>query len=87
MEIKILKESKDEIELEFGNVTLAEILRIYMGRDSGVDFVAWRRDRPTENSLLKVKTKRKTAKKAVGDAISKITKDLDNLLTDFKKLK
>lgn len=87
MEVKILKESKDELELEFGNVTLAEILRVYMNKDSGVDFVAWRRDHPTKNPLLKVKTKGKTAKKAVGDAVSKITKDLDNLLTDFKKLK
>ena len=87
MEVKILKESKDELELEFGNVTLAEILRVYMNKDSGVDLVAWRRDHPTKNPLLKVKTKGKTAKKAVGDAVSKITKDLDNLLTDFKKLK
>ena len=87
MEFKILKESKDELELEFGNVTIAEILRVYMNKDSGVDFVAWRRDHPTENPMLKVKTKGKTAKKAVGDAVSKITKDLDNILTDFKKLK
>ena len=87
MEINILKESKDEIELELGSVTIAEILRVYLNKDSAVDFAAWRREHPTENPLLKVKTKGKTAKKAVNDAVSKITKELDKVSVDFKKLK
>ena len=87
MEINILKESKDEIELELGSITIAEILRVYLNKDSAVDFAAWRRGHPTENPLLKVKTKGKTAKKAVNDAVSKITKELDKVSVDFKKLK
>ncbi len=87
MEIKILKESKDEIEIEFDNVTIAEILRVYLNKDSSVDFAAWRREHPTENPILLVKTKGKTAKKAINDAVSTINNQLGKILKDFKKLK
>ena len=87
MELNILKDSKEEIEIEFENLTIAEILRVYLNKDSSVDFVAWTRDHPSKNPRLLVKTKGKTAKKAVNDAISAITKDLDNVVFDFKKLK
>jgi DNA-directed RNA polymerase subunit L len=87
MEMKILKLDKDEMEIELGNLTIAEILRVYLNKDDDVAFVAWKRDHPTENPILKVKTKGKSAKKAVNDAINSITKDLDKILEDFKKLK
>ena len=87
MELKILRESKEEIEIEFDNVTIAEILRVYLNKDSKVKFVAWRREHPTENPRLLVKTKGKTAKRAVNSAVSAITKDLDKVLGDFKKMK
>lgn len=87
MEIKILKSSKDEIEVEIENLTIAEILRVYLNKDSGVEFAAWKRKHPTEKPILKVKAKGKTAKKAINDAVSLITKDLDMVLGDFKKLK
>ena len=87
MEINVLKSSKDEIEVELGSLTIAEILRVYLNRDSSVTFVAWKREHPTEKPVLLVKTKGKTAKKAISDAVSAITKDLDKLESDFKKLK
>jgi len=87
MEINILKSSKDEIEVEVESLTIAEILRVYLNKDSGVDFVAWKRKHPTEKPILKVKTKGKTAKKAINDAVNFIGKDLDKTLNDFKKLK
>ena len=87
MEMNILKNSKDEIEVEFGNLTIAEILRVYLNKDDAVTFVAWRRKHPTEKPILKVKTKAKTAKKAVNDAVNSIIKDLDKVYDDFKKLK
>ena len=87
MEINILKSSKDEIELEIDNLTMVEILRVYLNKDSLVTFTAWRRDHPTKKPVLLVKTKVKTAKKAINDAVSAITKDLDKLESDFKKLK
>ncbi len=87
MEINVLKNSKDEIEVEFESLTIAEILRVYLNKDSSVKFAAWKRRHPTEKPVLLVKTKGKTAKKAVGDAISSITKNLDKARDDFKKLK
>ena len=87
MNINVLNSSKDEIELEVDNLTLVEILRVYLNKDSSVSFAAWKREHPTKNPILLVRTKGKTAKKALNDAISAITKDLDKLETDFKKAK
>ena len=87
MEINILKDSKDEIEVELDSLTIVEILRVYLNKDSSVTFAAWKREHPTEKPIIKVNTKGKTAKKAINDAVNSITKDLDKLESDFKKLK
>ena len=87
MEMNILKSSKDELELELENSTIAEILRVYLNKDSSVEFAAWKREHPTEKPVLAVKTKGKTPKKAVADAVNLITKDLDKVEADFKKMK
>ena len=87
MELEVLNILKDEIEVKLDNVTLAEILRVYLNKDSSVIFAAWKREHPTERPVLKVKTKGKSVKKAIDDAVSAITKDLDKLEADFKKLK
>jgi DNA-directed RNA polymerase subunit L len=87
MDVNILRAEKDEIEVELGDITIAEILRVYLNKDDSVNFAAWRREHPTKNPVLLVKTKGKTAKKAVSDAVKEIEKELDKLETDFKKLK
>ena len=87
MEIKVLKDDKNEIEVEIENLTIAEILRVYLNKDSSVKFTAWKRDHPTESPILKVQTEGKTAKKAINDAVSALTKDLDKASGDFAKLK
>ena len=87
MEMNILKESKEELELEIESLTIAELLRVYLNKDSSVTFAAWRRDHPTKKPLLAVRTKGKTPKKAINDALSLITKELDGVESDFKKLK
>lgn len=87
MELKILKDEKDEIEVEFDDLTMAEILRVYLNHDSAVTFAVWRRKHASENPVLLVKTKGKTAKKAISDAVSHITKKLDKIEADFKKMK
>ena len=87
MEMNILKLEKEEAEVEFDDLTIAEILRVYLSRDSNVSFVAWKRVHLTEKPILKVKTKGKTAKKAISDAVSDLTNDLDKTLAEFKKLK
>lgn len=87
MEVKIIKDEKNAIEVELENITLAEILRVYLNKDSGVSFAAWKRKHPTEKPVLSVKTEGKTAKKAINDAVSAITKDLDKIEKDFVKMK
>ena len=87
MEVNILKDSKEELEVELSDLTIAEILRVYLNKDSSVTFVAWKREHPTKNPILRVQTKGKSAKKVVNDAVSTITKDLDNVASDFKGLK
>jgi DNA-directed RNA polymerase subunit L len=87
MELNILKSGKDEIQFEIESLTLAEILRVYLNKDSAVTFAAWKREHPTKKPVMLVKTKGKTTKKAIDDAVSAITKDLDKLESDFKKLK
>lgn len=87
MEVKILKEDKNEIELEIENLSIAEILRVYLNKDSSVKFVAWKRTHPTEKPILKVQTEGKAVKKIINDAISDLTKDLDKVSDDFSKLK
>lgn len=86
MEINVLKSGKDEIEFEIESLTLAEILRVYLNKDSSVTFAAWKREHPTKKPVMSVKTKGKTAKKALDDAVSAITKDLNKLEKDFEKI-
>ena len=87
MDIEILKGSKDEIEVRLPNITLVEILRVYLNKDDSVSFAAWKREHPSEKPILKVMTKGKTAKKALGDAVASIEKDLDKIEENFKKIK
>jgi DNA-directed RNA polymerase subunit L len=87
MEINVLNKTKNEINVEISSLTLIEILRVYLNKDSGVTFVAWKREHFTKNPVLKVKTKGKDSKKAIDDAVLAITKDLEVIEFDFKKLK
>jgi DNA-directed RNA polymerase subunit L len=87
MELNILESSKNELKVEIENLTLAEILRVYLNKDSDVTFAAWKREHITKKPVLLVKTKGKTAKKAIADAAEHITKDLDKLEAEFKKMK
>jgi DNA-directed RNA polymerase subunit L len=87
MEINVLKTSKDELEVQLENLTLAELLRVYLNKDSAVTFAAWKREHPSEKPILSLKTKGKTAKKSMNDAVAAITKDLNRVEGDFKKIK
>jgi len=85
MKIKYLKDEKNDAEIELDNLTVAEVLRVYLLKDSNVEFAAWRRAHPSENPVLKIKTKGKTVKKALSDASSQIEKKADSLVSNFKK--
>lgn len=87
MEVNVLVSSKDEIEVEIENLAIAELLRVYLNKDSAVSFAAWKREHPSEKPILSVMTKGKAAKKALNDAVSAIIKNLDRIESDFKKMK
>jgi len=87
MEVKYLKDEKNEAEIEINSITIAEILRDCLSEDESVSFVAWRREHPTKNPILKINTKGKSARKAVSDAIARIEKEADKLVDDLKKSK
>lgn len=85
MEVKYIVDEKNEAEIELDNLTISEVLRAYLAKDDDVSFVAWRREHPSKNPVLKIKTKGKTVKKAISDAISQIEKEADNLVDGLKK--
>lgn len=87
MEVKYIKDEKNEAEIELASLTIAEIIRAYLIKDDSVTFAAWKREHPSKNPVLKIKTKGKTARKAVSDAIAKIEKDADKVVSEFKKAK
>ena len=87
MQINILKEEKDEMDIEIDNLTIVEILRTYLNRDSEVSLAAWRREHFQKPAVLKIKTKGKTAKKALDDAISLIQKEAEKLAEEVKNSK
>jgi DNA-directed RNA polymerase subunit L len=85
MEVKVLKNEKDYLEIEIDNLTIAELLRNQLWKDSAIEAAAWRREHPTKNPVLIVKTKGKSAKKALQDCISQIDKLNNKILEEFKK--
>jgi DNA-directed RNA polymerase subunit L len=87
MEIKILKEEKNEMDLQIDNLTIAEIIRVYLNQDEDVKVGAWKREHYSKPAVIKVQTDGKSAKKALQDAIGRIQKDLDKYAEEFKKAK
>ncbi len=87
MDIKILKDEKDELKVQVDNLTVVELLRTYLNKDNHVKFAAWKREHPSKPPILHIKTSGKSAKKALHDAISKVEKDTGKVLTEFKKAK
>lgn len=84
MELNFLKSGKTEVEVEIENLTLAEILRVYLSKDSSVEFVAWKREHLTEKPILKVRAK--DVKSAVKAAVEAIFADVDEAYSSFKSL-
>lgn len=87
MNIEILKDEKNDLELTIDNQTVAELIRVYLNEDDKVNLAAWKKVHYSKPLVLKVITDGKTAKKALSDAISKVSKDLDKYKDEFKKAK
>jgi len=86
MDIKIIDQSKDSIEIQVDNVTIAELLRVYLNKQ-GVEFAAWRRDHISKPALLRIKSSNKTVKKEITDAISSIKKEIEKIKVTVEKSK
>ncbi len=84
MEIKILKDEKNELEIEIGSLTIAELLRAYLNKND-VKVAAWKREHPTKNPVLHIEAD--NPKKALKNTISQIEKEIEEVVRDFKKLK
>ncbi len=87
MDINIIKDEKNELEVEIDNQTIVEIVRVYLNKDSSVKLGAWKKPHYSKPFVLKVKTEGKAAKKALNNAIGAIQKDLDMYAEEFKKVK
>jgi len=85
MEIKILKDEKNNLKIEIDNQTIAELLRNYLNEDSSVELAAWKKENPDKPVIFEIITKGKTAKKALEDAVASAEKDADKILEEFKK--
>ena len=85
MEIKILKDEKNELEVQIDNQTVAELLRVYLNEDDSVKLGVWKKEHYSKPVILRVETDGKTAKKALQDAISKAQKDLEKYANEFRK--
>lgn len=86
MEIKILKDEKNDLEVQIDNQTIVELVRVYLNEDDSVSLGAWKKEHYSKPLILKIKTNGKTAKKALQDAISKVQKDLGKYANEFKKV-
>jgi len=85
MEVKILDETKDSLDVEIDNLTIVELLRVYLNKQSGTKMAAWKRDHPTKSPVLHIEGP--NPKKLLRDAIKQIEKEVDKVVDEFKKLK
>jgi DNA-directed RNA polymerase subunit L len=85
MEVNVVKDEKDDLIVELDNQTVAEILRVYLNKDDSVSLAAWKREHPEKPVIFEIKTKGKSAKKALEDAAAHVQKETEKYLDEFKK--
>ena len=79
--MEVVNQEKDSVDIKIDNVTVAEILRVYLNQH-GADMAVWRREHPTKPALMKIHGK--NVKKNVSDSVSAIKKDMDKILKGIK---
>jgi DNA-directed RNA polymerase subunit L len=82
MEMEIIKSEKTDAEIKTNDITLVEILRVYLNKE-GVDFAAWRKEHPDRPVIMKIQSK--DVKKDISNAVKAIKKDLDVVVKVVKK--
>lgn len=85
MEAKIINEEKDSLDVEIDNLTVVELMRNYLNKDSSVKLAAWKREHPTKSPVLHIEAS--NPKSALKSAIKAAEKDLDTYEKEFKKAK
>jgi DNA-directed RNA polymerase subunit L len=85
MEINVIKYEKDELEIELDNLTIAELLRNLLWEDKATEFAAWKREHPTKNPHIILRTKGKDSKKVLLDTIELAKKTNSQFIKEFKK--
>ena len=84
MEIKILKDEKNELDIEINSLTIAEVLRVYLNKQ-GAKLAVWKRDHPTKNPVLHIEGD--NPKKLLKNTIATLEKEIDAMVNEFKKSK
>ncbi len=82
MNIEIIKQEKNETDLKIDNLTVAEILRVYL-YENGAEFAAWKREHPSKPLIMKIQAS--NVKKAVADTVNAIKKDANKIANLVKK--
>lgn len=79
MNVEVISHSANDCEVKVDNLTVVEIMRVYLN-EHGIKFAAWRRDHLTQPAIFKIESSGKTVKKAIAEAVSAISKDVDSLI-------
>jgi DNA-directed RNA polymerase subunit L len=82
MEITILKNEKKEMDVEIDNLTIVELLRVYLNKE-GADLAAWKREHPSKPAILHIEGD--SPEKLLKKAIANIQKDLEKYEEEIKK--
>ena len=77
MEIKILSDEKDSLDIELNNLTIAELLRVYLN-ENGAKLAVWKRDHPSKNPVLHIEGN--NPKKILKETISNLENEIDSLV-------
>ena len=77
MELQILSDEKNSAEFKIDNVSVAEILRVYLNQVEGVRLAAWKREHPSKPLMFKIECEEKI-KGRVCDFFSCKSFDLDH---------
>lgn len=88
MEIEVLSESKTEAEFRIKGErhTFPNLLRDVLLKDPKVEFAAYKLSHPMDSdSLMFVRTAGKTPKKALENALEKISSELEDFSSGLKK--
>ncbi len=90
MDVKILKDEKDELQIEFSETDegFLNLVKNAVWQQSGVEFAGFRIEHPeTSKPVFVVKSKGKKAKDIWNSAIESISEELEKFGKELKKLK